>query len=154
MTAGHFELLCTITLAEVPEVRRFVEKLHRRIVRNHDDVSRLTMATHELLENAVKFSVNGSAMLRIRVDGEEICVTTRNLARTADVEGLISTAREIKAAPNAMAFYLGLMARAPRGRGGLGLGRIAAEGEMQIGLEVENDVVEISAKSRLVEPIA
>ena len=49
-----FELTGNLTVADVPDVRRFVEKFHGR-TSNADDVSRVAMATHELLENAVKF---------------------------------------------------------------------------------------------------
>jgi hypothetical protein len=149
-----FELVGTIGVEDVTDVRRFVDKLHRRFVHNIDDASRLVMATHELLENAVKFSADGTATLRIEiVDGAELCITTTNRARTADVETLITIAAELDAAPDAMAFYVELMSRDPRGQGGLGLGRVAAEGEMRVRLELRQDLVEVSAKARLSEPL-
>jgi hypothetical protein len=136
-------------MSDVADVRRFVEKLHDRLLRDKDLVARLAMATHELLENAVKFSANGTATIRVDIEDAEVCITTRNLARSADVDHLLAVAQEIKTTPDAMAFYLGLMSRAPHAQGGLGLGRIAAEGDMQIGLVFEGDVVEVCARSRL-----
>ena len=154
MTPHRFELVGTITIEDVADVRRFVEKLHRRFVRNGDDASRLAMATHELLENAVKFSADGTATLRIEiVDGAEFRVSTTNTARAADRDALVTIAAELEAAQDAMAFYIDLMARAPRTRGGLGLGRIAAEGEMQIKLALRENIVEVSAKAKLAEPV-
>ena len=155
MKLSSFEIVCTITLDDVPDIRRFVEKLHRRIVHNDDEIQRLSMATHELLENAVKFSADGSASLRIEVVGaSDLVITTRNRARTHDLEDLLTIAAEIKAAADPMVFYVGLMKRAPNARGGLGLGRVIAEGEMQIGFELDGDVVEICARSVLMEPLA
>ena len=152
MTPSSFEIVCAITLDDVPDVRHFVEKLHRRVVRGEDEIARLALATHELLENAVKFSADGSASLRIEIVGEsDLIITTRNRARTADLDDLLTIAAEIKAAADPMVYYVGLMKRAPTSRGGLGLGRIVAEGEMQIGFELHGDVVEISARSVLTE---
>ena len=148
-----FELACAMKLDDVRDVRHLVEKLHKRFLLDREDVSRLAMAAHELLENAVKFSADGSATLRIEV-GDEICVTTRNRARTPDVADLVAIAAELDAAPDPMLFYLGLMKRSPSSRGGLGLGRIAAEGEMKIGFEVDGDVVQVRARSTLARPAA
>ncbi len=153
MTPHRFELVGTITIEDVADVRRFVEKLHRRYVPNLDDASRLAMATHELLENAVKFSADGTATLKIEIiDGAEFCVTTTNQARMQDVDALVTIAAELEAAPDAMAFYIELMSRAPRAKGGLGLGRIAAEADMRIQLEMREDIVAVTAKAKLNDP--
>jgi hypothetical protein len=144
------EITCTITLDDVPEVRRFVEKLHRDLVRSGDDMSRLVMTAHELLENAVKFSADGSAMLRVEIHkGREVTITTRNRARAADLQELKQVAMQLEAASDPLQFYLGLMHKSPERHGGLGLGRIAAEGEMQIRLDLHDDVVEVHARSEL-----
>jgi hypothetical protein len=151
MTARTFELAGSIELQDVPDVRRFVEKLHRRIVHDGDDVSRVIMAAHELLENAVKFSADGSATLHIEVTpgAHEVCITTRNRARPSDVEDLRRIAAELGAATDPMSFYLSQMHRSPETRGGLGLGRVAAEGEMAVQVKLDGDVVEINARSAL-----
>lgn len=155
MTPGSFELTCAITIEDVPDVRRIVEKLHGRLMRNGDDVSRVAMATHELLENAVKFSADGTASLKIEiVDGSQVRITTRNLAREQDLAGIASLAKEIESVTDAMSFYLELMERSPDSRGGLGLGRIAAEGEMQVAIELDANVVEVHAISQLTQPLA
>jgi hypothetical protein len=148
MTAT-FELTCSVTLEEVPAIRRLVEKVHRRFVPSSDDMSRVAMATHELLENAIKFSIDGSAMIRIEVPADgEILITTRNRASVDDLAGLRKIAAELDASPDPMLFYIGLMQRAPDARGGLGIGRVAAEGEMQIGFALDGDIVEVKARAK------
>src|SRR5437667_8344944 len=98
--APTFEINCTITIADVPEVRRFVERLHRGLVSDGDDMSRIVMTAHELLENAVKFSADGSAMLRIEiVSGREINITTRNRARASDLAELREVAARLEQTP-------------------------------------------------------
>lgn len=150
MTGGCFEITCAIGIEDVPEVRRFVEKLHRRLVPSSEDVARVAMAAHELLENAVKFSTDGNASLRIElVDGGQVRITTRNLARTADREGLITLTNQLAASGDPMRFYLERMQEAPLSRGGLGLGRVAAEAEMTIGVACEGEIVEVRAQSPL-----
>src|SRR5262249_11357947 len=64
VTVRRIELEGTIALDDVSHVRRFVETLHRRVAMTDDDASRLAMVTHELLENAIKFSADGGASLR------------------------------------------------------------------------------------------
>jgi anti-sigma regulatory factor (Ser/Thr protein kinase) len=150
MNPQRIELQGSLTLDDVPYVRRFVEKIHRGVVRNDDDISRLAMATHELLENAVKFSVDGGASLRIEIEDDSVCITTRNRAALADLDDLRAIASELEQAANPMVVYLALMKRAPTLRGGLGLGRVAAEADMQIGLELDGDIVQIQARTELV----
>jgi len=143
-----FELNGNLTVDDVPEVRRFVEKLHRRNS-SAEDISRVAMATHELLENAVKFSTDGTASLRIEVGASQVTITTRNRARPNDLEELSELARDLTSALDPMLFYLEQMRRSPKRSGGLGLGRVAAEAEMKIELILDGDIVQIRAEAKL-----
>ena len=145
MTNHNFEIAGTLAVSDVPDVRRFIERLHRRVVENVDDMSRVLMAAHELLENAIKFSSDNTATLQIAVSsGTDVRITTRNRARAKDLEDLGRIAQELGSC-DPMMFYLGRMYSAPMAQGGLGLGRVAAEGEMQMSLEVQGDTVEVNA---------
>lgn len=148
VTNESFEVTGNLTVDDVPEVRRFVEKLHRR-VSNPDDLSRVAMATHELLENAVKFSTDGSAGLRIEIGGSEVTITTHNRARPGDLDELRQLADDLTSALDPMLFYLEQMRKSPSRVGGLGLSRVAAEGEMKIELRLEGDIVKIRAEATL-----
>jgi hypothetical protein len=150
VTRGVFELDCTIAVEDVAEVRRLVERIQLRRGSTETQAARIAMATHELLENAIKFSIDGAARLRIEItDGGEVKILTRNRASAGDREELAVLAAELASAIDPMAFYVGLMGRAPTKRGGLGLGRIAAEGDMAIGFVFHDDVVEVHASSAL-----
>jgi anti-sigma regulatory factor (Ser/Thr protein kinase) len=155
MSRNAFELMGRLTPHDVPDVRRLVENVHRRIVDNGDDVSRLALVTHELLENAVKYSADGTASLRIELfDGRDVVITTRNRARRDDVKELLSIAADIQAISEPQAVYLELMKRAPNARGGLGLGRVVVDGAMKIVIDVDGDVLEVRARMMLTERAA
>jgi hypothetical protein len=129
-----------LTVQEVRDVRRLVERLHRR--EHPEVVARLAVATHELFENAVKFSADGTCSFRIDVDEAGILITTRNRASVDDLLELRDFAHRLAGATDMVAFYLELMRASPKERiGGLGIGRVAAEGEAQIELSFEDDVV-------------
>lgn len=139
----RFEIDGTLTSKDVPLVRRFVEGLHRKI---SADASLLAMATHELLENAVKFSVDGSAFLRLEIVDSTATVTTRNRASPDNVEVLTKIKEAMMSGDfDPMLYYLEQMGHRDR-IGGLGLGRVAAEAEMKIEMSVlEDNTVEIKA---------
>lgn len=155
MSEHDFSVQGALTVADVPDVRRFVESVHKRRMTGHDDIARVSMVAHELLDNAIKFSADGAAMLDIKiVDGTQVHITTRNRARSEDVAGLREITDGLISAPDPMLYYVELMSRNPRARGGLGLGRVAAEGEMQLELVLDGDVVEVRARAILGQPCA
>ena len=144
---NRFEIYTQIAIEDVGDVRRFVEKLHRRVLADEDTCSRVALVAHELLENAVKFSSDGTALLRVEVEAGALCITTRNRARPGDIDALERATRELDSASDPMIHYVELMQRSPQHRGGLGLGRIAAEGEMVIAFRIDGDLVEVNAKA-------
>jgi len=145
-----FQLDTTIALEDVKEVRKLVERIHLRLGSSRDDAARVAMAAHELLENAIKFSIDGTSHLRIEVSSDAIVtIITRNRAAADHRADLAAIAAELAAATDPMMFYVGLMAKAPAKQGGLGIGRIAAEGDMAIGFTFTDDVVEVHASSAI-----
>ncbi len=148
MSPQTFQLTGPLEVSDVPHVRKFVERVHRHRVADPDDISRVAMTAHELLENAIKFSADGAAALSIEVVDKTISIRTRNRARTEDLSDLRRIADELVGA-EPMAFYLAQMSRAPQQRGGLGLGRIAAEGDMALSFVLDGETVEITATSQI-----
>jgi anti-sigma regulatory factor (Ser/Thr protein kinase) len=146
---NRFELDGAFSVEQVPDVRRFIERVHRNTW-DGDLSARVAMASHELFENAVKFSADGNACLRIEhEDGprRKIKITTRNRANPDHREHVAKMSSELREAIDMMAYYLELMRRSPASkRGGLGLGRVAAEAEMTLDIHLEDDVVVICAE--------
>lgn len=151
-----FDMSFAPTTQLVSVVRRFVMSLYERILEDDQMSSQLGLATHELLENAVKYNVDAETMLRVTLTPQteslsEICVTirTRNRATPENIriaERLITKVRE---AEDPFMFYQQLIqASAEESSGsGLGLARIRAETEMTIDFKVEGDEIEIVAQA-------
>ena len=135
--------------------RRFVSDFYEEILADPDATSRVALATHELLENAVKYAIDGTTTLRIEVTrkevGSSVKISTRNRTTPGHVATLQSTFDEMHGEPDAFAFYQRLMHKNARRQGGSGLGlaRIRAEGEMSMTCEFEADYVSILAETQI-----
>ena len=145
-------------LQHLTAVRRFVAELADSVVRDSELAARLALATHELLENAVKYNIDDATMLRVTMTPQtestsEVAVTirTRNRATPENLriaERLITQVRE---AEDPFMFYQQLIiasAEASEGSG-LGLARIRAETEMTIDFTIEGDQIEIVAHAQV-----
>lgn len=132
-------------------VRRFVATVYERMMIDRDLAGQIAMTTHELLENATKYSTDGEATIRMVVRGSadhpEVVIVTRNRVRDADVERVSSCLDELARLGDPQAYYLALMRRSStvRQTGGLGLGRIAAEGDMRLSMSHQGEVLELQA---------
>ncbi len=136
-------------------VRRFVEEVFERLIPDPEAVFRVSMSAHELLENAAKYATGGRALLRFstRLEGEYAVVNLSLINDTSPghIDQLRQRVQAIVNAPDAFVHYQHLMlapSRSPS-ESGLGLARIAAEAEMQLGLEVKENTVAIMASGKV-----
>jgi hypothetical protein len=146
-----FELRFCPSTDLITTVRLFVESFYLKVMDDRDVASRLALTTHELLENAAKYSSDGEVRLHVQVDRESgtVEVRTANRAAPAPIQRLRACFDEIAAAPDAAVLYAEMLRRTAKlttGSGGLGLARIWAESEMAIHLVVAGDQVEIHAR--------
>lgn len=154
--AGHgealFELRFSPSAALIATVRQFVTEFYAHVLGDEDISNRLAMATHELLENTVRYGIDGRSELDIVVhrtdDGVDVAITTRNrvlpeqLARAEEaLDGVVKAA-------DPASHYLTLVHRAAKrtdGGSGLGLGRIRAEADLALAYDIAGDVLRILA---------
>ncbi len=142
---AYFELQFKPNVALVSVVRRFVTEFYQRFLSDPDGTSRVALATHELLENAVKYSKDGETTIRIDVDANQspktVRIKLRNRAEQENIAAIRDLLAGITASKDAFAFYQALIARKSRSKqgSGLGLARICAEGEMTVTYAVEGD---------------
>ena len=154
-TGLSFDLSLDANPRFVSIVRRFVEEVFERLIPDPEAVFRVSMTVHELLENAAKYATAGRALLRFstRLEGEYAVVNLSLINETSagHIDQLRQRVQAIVNTDDAYKHYQRLMlapARHP-GESGLGLARIAAEAEMQLGLEVKATTVAIMASARV-----
>lgn len=145
-------LAFTTSMDLVSPVRRFVAEFYGRALPQGDLASRLAMAVHELLENAVRHAADGRAEVRVSVErcegGVRATVATLNVTRDEDLPRATAALDQVIEATDPAALYLELLRRAAKradGTSGVGLGRIRAEGELSLSYEISGNAVSVVA---------
>ncbi len=140
MDLGYCELSFRPDTKMVSIVRRFVSDFYERMLTDQEGIHRVALATHELLENAVKYSSDGEATIRIQVDqaGSKAIVTIRTRNRTDPTNAAVL--RRMLTEPSSgdpFEMYQDAMRRSLLdGEGSrLGLARLRAEADMHMVLE-------------------
>lgn len=146
------------TVATINEARRLVAALYAPLVSDIDIAQRVAMTTHELLENALKYSLDGRTVLRIELSHESgprtITVETRNSISPERKAGLLEAFEEMRRFGDASEFYQFAMkrTRSIRHGSGLGLARIWAEAEMELSNSFSGDEARVVATLSIEEP--
>ena len=130
-------------------VRRFVEESFEKIVGDPEAVFRVSLAVHELLENAAKYAVGDKTGLTVHFEsnGSAASIKLTNQTTPEHIERLRACISEIQASEEPSTLYQSMMRRTfgVYDESGLGLARIRAEGELNLSLEVEGTTVTIVA---------
>lgn len=136
----YFHLVFRPNIKLVSTVRRFTGEFYRRVLVDQELASRLALATHEMLENAVTYSNDDETAIRIEVDGDLLSVRTWNCASADRLDALRSSIDRVMSAPDPDAYYQQQMVvAAKRNDGsGLGLARIRNEADMRLSYEIDN----------------
>ena len=153
--AAYFELRFRPNVELVSVVRRFVSSFYERIIADQDLTDRMAIATHELLENAVKYSSDGETVISIEVDQDQkpwqVHVRTNNRTTPEHRAAVENAFTEANNATDAFSFYQLLMHRASKRTegSGLGLGRIRAEADMTVDYSINGEELTIDARTTL-----
>lgn len=147
----YLEICFRPTVATINEARRLAAALYGPLLGDPDAASRIALATHELLENALKYSIDGSTVIRVELSNgklpTQIRVETRNGISPERKQGLEEIFAEMHRAESAEAYYQYAMTRTRTMRhgSGLGLARIWSEGEMHLTRAYDGEDVRITA---------
>ena len=157
-SAGARAAIVSLTLSfepaaeQIATLRNLISDLCAPHVASEDELSRLLLAAHELLENIVKYTAHGNAefhfaLTPVENGGSQALLRTKNAAARARSEDARERLDALAAAADPGVFYDEMIrASARRDGSGLGLARVAAEGEMRLSYALERDVLTISAE--------
>jgi hypothetical protein len=150
-----FEMTFRPSVELVSTVRRFVCDFYGSALHDADATWRVALATHELLENAVKYSTDGVTSLSISLDpGEAASVISIRLANRANAENIATLTaifEEMRTFCDPFDHYQAVIAKSAKRKEGSGLGlvRVRAEGEMTMSHTIEDDQVTILAQTQV-----
>jgi len=153
----HVEVGFSPTIALISVVRAFVSDFYARVL-SSDVREMVSMATHELLENAVKYgdAVRAAPQIHFAMSANskliEITVVNGS-TKSEQIEELERHVHEITGAQDRAAAYFGRLrelASHPDQSGKLGIYRIVFEGEFDLDVAFADQVVTVRAK-RVVE---
>lgn len=151
LVASAFELRFSPSSQLITTVRRFVLAFYTQVLGDREISSHLAVATHELLENAVKYGRRDEASLAVSVNPEgshfTVVVSIRNESEPGHIAEAERVIAALRGAGDVFSHYQELMGEvALRVDGsGLGLARIAAESGMGLEVVREGDEIEIRA---------
>lgn len=150
---AYMELMFRPNVDLVSVVRRFVTDFYHCVFIDPETSSRLALATHELLENAVKYSITGETRLRVQVTRDVspclVSIRTWNDADPGQISALQQAFNGLKAAKDPFDYYQEQMRHTVhREEGsGLGLARIRAETDMTLDCEIMGSTVCVRAET-------
>jgi hypothetical protein len=142
---AYVDLTFAPSVGLISHVRRFVERFYDAFLPHDDAGPRIALATHELLENAVKYGTSGATTLRIEVAERDsdilLRIAVKNCAEERHLAALRDSIAEMSQYPDAEAYYHQVITRSVKTQGlsGLGLSRIHAEANMSLDLAADAD---------------
>ncbi len=151
MENPYFHLAFRPNIKLVSTVRRFTGEFYQRVLKDQELASRVALATHEMLENAVAYANDDETSIRIELEGDLLSVRTWNKASPERIAALQTSIDRVMDAPDPEAYYQAQMViAAKRNDGsGLGLARIRNEAEMSLSFQIDEDKACVRAITKI-----
>ena len=146
-----FELTFAPTMVLITLVRQFIADFYDKVL-DQATTEMVAVATHELLENALKYSIEDGATLSIEVEptapADRVIIQIRNRSDEDHIRPLQALLNRMNEQPDPMAHYVSLMRETSKRKdgSGLGLARLRAEAGMDLALKLDGTEVCITAQ--------
>lgn len=138
--------------AVIDPAREFLQAFFACSLTDERLVAAVGVAAHELMENAIRYSPNDQAHIRVEIDTDgPIRITVENDARPEHIPRLVAEVGAIATASDPAAYYHHKLDEATRlddGASHLGLARVHHEAAMHIECTVEGQRVRVVAERR------
>lgn len=150
----YFEVNFLADQKALPVMRRFVVEICRSGPMNQHLADRIALGAHELIENAISYSMNQEVRFSIELVGSSadpiVRLRVTNQSTAEHIVRLNHFFEDMKAYPDPAAQYQHLMRlTATQSEGpGLGLGRIRAEANLALWHEIKELEVTVTAQTR------
>lgn len=150
MTSNVVDLTLVPNVDLISSIRLFVTRFYQPML-SADAVSRVALATHELLENAMRYGDVPATEVRLRIEiteSKSVVLQTWNTTDESHRQVVQRLFDEMNSAADPLIHYCVLMKRNARLAGsGLGLARIRAEGEMDLTYEFVDSKLRVEART-------
>lgn len=147
----YFHLVFRPNIGLVSTVRRFACDFYRRVLVDQDLSSRLALATHEMLENAVTYAKDEETAIKIEIEGDLLIIRTWNRASPDRLTAVKTGIDRVMAAADPELYYQEQMRIASKrdDGSGLGLARVRNEAELNLDYEIDGDKVCIRGVAKI-----
>jgi hypothetical protein len=135
--------------------RDFVSSFCGTFLRDDDMIYRIGVTVHELLENAIKYSLDGTTEMRIELrhltGASHVSILTENRATRESILAVRNIIDRIHGAEDPFELYCDMIRASleQESGSGLGLARIRAEAGLEIHSAVCDDHVSVFAEARI-----
>ncbi len=148
---ASFRIVVQLEAKHITPARRVIADIARSIGLRDEVAARLALAAHELLENAVKYTLDEQRQVLLRlsiVTGNKARVTVSNVSSPAIFRRMHRRLHELNRCRDIGALYQTLIEKSvARNRGsGLGLARIRAEADMKLYCTFRGDMLSVRAE--------
>jgi hypothetical protein len=131
----------------ISSTRIFVESFCGHSIGKGAFSDKVALATHELLENAAKYSIGPEAVVRctVSLEGRQVRVRVQNQAHPAHLPILVEELASIQDGDPLEVYVHKMQRSVTQAQSQLGLSRIRYESGAQLHLEVRDDWVTLEA---------